>query len=882
MASDKLISPTQIVPLSIEKELKSSFLDYAMSVIVSRALPDVRDGLKPVHRRILYAMHKLGYYNEKQYRKSATVVGEVIGHYHPHGDQAIYQSMVVLAQDFSKRYPILDGQGNWGSIDGDNAASMRYTEVRMAKIAQELLADIEKDTVPFVPNFDESCMQPNLLPSRIPHLLLNGSNGIAVGMATSIPPHNLREVLSACIALLKNPALSEDELFALIPAPDFPTGGIICGRAGVVQAYRTGHGKVTVRGVVSIEDEETSKPSLIITEIPYQVNKSDLITKIADLVKDKVIDGISNIRDESSNRGGIRVVIELKRGEVPAVVLNQLYKHTQLQVNIPILLLAIHNNRPLLLTLREMIEHFLAHRREVVTRRTQFDLKKSQARAHILQGLIIALDHIDKIIVLIKKADTPDLAQADLCSEFQLSVLQAKAILEMRLQRLTGLERDKILEEMRQLQDLMRELRLILNDRQVLTNVILGELEEIMHRYEDKRRSVISHAIDAFSEADLIPDEDVVVTLTHKGYIKRVILETYAVQHRGGKGKKGMADLTDSDDVMQDLFVTKNHDDLLFFTNLGRVYNLKVYEIPEGSRVAKGRAVVNLLSLTEGERVVKLLSARDLEGRFLVMCSKAGVIKKTDAMSFSKIRSTGIRAVTLNDGDELVFCGLSSGSDTIIIATKLGQGIRFNEQEVRAMGRQATGVRGVRLRKGDEVVGLVVVDSDSSLLFATSRGYGKRVRVSDFRVAHRGGLGVRTIPTSTRNGVVIGLVIVYPDSHILLIDKSGKIIRLSPQEVRTMGRQAQGVRLIRLDVDQALSGLVSFSEAEQDDDAIKLVDEPLTPGNAPLEADVDADTEDDIEDDSSSVDADDEELLDAGSVEEDNARFDADDDQGDF
>lgn len=853
MASDKLTSATHIVPLSIEKELKSSFLDYAMSVIVSRALPDVRDGLKPVHRRILYAMHKLGYYNEKQYRKSATVVGEVIGHYHPHGDQAIYQAMVVLAQDFSKRYPVLDGQGNWGSIDGDNAASMRYTEVRMAKIAQELLADIEKDTVPFVPNFDESCMQPNLLPSRIPHLLLNGSNGIAVGMATSIPPHNLREVLSACIALLKNPQLSEDELFALIPAPDFPTGGIICGRAGIVQAYRTGHGKVTLRGVVSVEGEETSKSSLIVTEIPYQVNKSDLITKIADLVKDKVVDGISNIRDESSNRGGIRVVIELKRGEVPAVVLNQLFKHTQLQVNVPILLLAIHNNRPLLLTLREMIEHFLAHRREVVTRRTQFDLRKSLARAHILQGLIIALDHIDKIIVLIKKSETPDLAQADLCSEFQLSVLQAKAILEMRLQRLTGLERDKILEEMRQLQDLMRELRLILNDRQVLTNVILTELEEIKNKYEDERRSVISHAIDAFSEADLIPDEDVVVTLTHKGYIKRVILETYAVQHRGGKGKKGMADLTDSDDVMQDLFVTKNHDDLLFFTNLGRVYNLKVYEIPEGSRVAKGRAVVNLLSLTEGERVVKLLSARDLEGKFLVMCSKAGVIKKTDATSFSKIRSTGIRAVSLNEGDELVFCGLSSGSDTIIIATKLGQGIRFNEQEVRAMGRQATGVRGVRLRKNDEVVGVVVVDSDSNLLFATSRGYGKRVRVSDFRVAHRGGLGVRTIPTSTRNGVVIGLVIVYPDSHILLIDKSGKIIRLSPQEVRTMGRQAQGVRLIRLDADQALSGLVSFSEAEQDDDAIKLADEgvieglPLVPG---VVSDDDADqSDDDVESD---------------------------------
>ncbi|MDQ5890145.1 MAG: gyrase subunit [Candidatus Dependentiae bacterium] len=849
MASEKITPATHIIPLSIEKELKSSFLDYAMSVIVSRALPDVRDGLKPVHRRILFAMHKLGYYHDRAYRKSATVVGEVIGHYHPHGDQSIYQAMVVLAQDFSKRYPVLDGQGNWGSIDGDNAASMRYTEVRMAKIAQEMLADIEKDTVQFVPNYDESCTEPTLLPSRIPYLLLNGSNGIAVGMATSIPPHNLTEVISACIALLKNPQLSEAELFALVPAPDFPTGGVICGRGGIVEAYRTGHGKVTVRGVISVEGEEGSKAVLVVTELPYQVNKSDLITRIADLVKDKVIDGISNIRDESSNRGGIRVVIDLKRGEIPQVVINQLFKHTQLQVNIPILLLAIHNNRPLLLTLREILEHFLAHRREVIIRRTQFDLRKSMARAHVLQGLIIALDNIDKMIVLIKAAESPDLAQQELCMHFQLTAIQAKAILEMRLQRLTGLERDKILEEMRDLQQLMHELRQILNDRQVLTQVILTELEDVLSRYSDARRSVISHAIDAFSEADLIPDEEVVVTLTHKGYIKRVVLETYAVQHRGGKGKKAIADLGDSDDVMQDLFVTKNHDDLLFFTNLGRVYTLKVYEIPEGSRTAKGRAVVNLLSLTDGERVVKLLSADDLEGKFLVMCSKKGVIKKTDAMSFAKIRSTGIRAVTLNEGDELVFCGLSSGHDTIVIATKLGQGIRFREEEVRSMGRQATGVRGVRLRNGDAVVGVVIIDSDANLLFATSRGYGKQVRVSDFRVAHRGGLGVRTIPTSTRNGVVIGLVIVCSDSHILLIDKNGKIIRLSPGEIRTMGRQAQGVRLIRLDSDQTLSGLVSFSETEQDEEAVKLSDEPLlgeegsSPDGAAPESD-DDDTDD--------------------------------------
>jgi DNA gyrase subunit A len=830
MSDEKITPASQIVPLSIEKELKTSFLDYAMSVIVSRALPDVRDGLKPVHRRILYTMHKSGLYHDRSYRKSATVVGDVMGALHPHGDQPVYQAMVTMAQDFSKRYPLLDGQGNWGSIDGDEAAAYRYTEVRMAKIAKELLADIEKDTVPFAPNYDGKHTEPTVLPSRIPQLLLNGANGIAVGMATSIPPHNAGEVIDGCIALLKNSELTEDELFSIIPAPDFPTGGIICGRAGIITAYRTGHGKAVVRGVVHIEDEESVKPSIVITEVPYQVNKADLITKIADLVKNRVIEGISNIRDESSNRGGIRVVIELKRGEMPSVILNQLYKHTALQTNISILMLAIHNNRPQLFTLREVLEHFLTHRREVITRRCEFDLKRYMARAHLLQGLIIALEHIDPVVALIKKAASPDEAQTQLCVQFKLTPIQAKAILDMRLQRLTGLERDKILDEMRHLQQQMHELRQILSDRALLNAEVLKELEETREVYGDKRRSKISHAVDSISEADLIPDEDVVVTLTHKGYIKRVILDTYAVQHRGGKGKKGMADLSDSDDVMQDLFVTKNHDDLLFFTNQGRVYSLKVFQVPEGSRTARGRAVVNLLALSEGERVVKLLCARDLEDKFLVTCTRAGTIKKTVATAFAKIRSNGIRAVNLNEGDELVFCGLSSGSDTIVIATKQGQGIRFKEDEVRAMGRQATGVRGIKLRAKDEVVGVVVVDTDCNLLFSTSRGYGKRVRVSDFRIAHRGGLGVRTIPTDKRNGEVIGLVRVYEDSHILLIDRNGKIMRLLPEEVRTMGRQAKGVRLIRLDKEQHLSGIVSFSESEEDESQAPLADEPIEEG----------------------------------------------------
>jgi DNA gyrase subunit A len=807
-------TPSRVSPISIEKELKTSFLDYAMSVIVSRALPDVRDGLKPVQRRVLYSMHKLGYYHTKSYRKSATVVGDVIGHYHPHGDQSIYQSMVSMVQKFSKRCPLLDGQGNWGSIDGDNAAAMRYTEVRMSKVAQEMIADIEKNTVRFVPNYDESTIEPSLLPSKLPNLLINGSSGIAVGMATSIPPHNPKEILTACIALLKNPDLSEDDLFALVPAPDFPTGGIICGRSGIVRAYTTGHGNVIIRGVVDVE-ENKKHLALVVTELPFQVNKSDLITKIAELVKNKVIDGISNIRDESDKRG-IRLVIELKRGENPQVTLNQLYKHTSLQNSMGILLLGLHQNRPMIFTLREMIEHFLVHRKEMITRRTNFDLAKSKAREHVLEGLMIALDNIDDVIPLIKKSKNAEEAFAALHAKFKLTDIQAKSILEMRLQRLTGLERDKIRAEMDELKKVIQFLMTILNDEGVLKSEIITEFEAMIVAYGDDRRSRIEAAIDVLSEADLIPDEEVVVTLTRKGYIKRVLLGTYDVQHRGGKGKKGMADMTDSEDVVEDLFVAKNHDDLLFFTNMGRVYSLSVFQVPEFSRTARGRAVVNLLPLVEGEKVIKLLCAREMEGKFVVMVTSKGVTKKTPAKAFAKIRSTGIRAVGLNDGDMLEFCAISGGSDSIVIATRDGYGIHFKEQEIRAMGRQAAGVRGIRLRGEDRVVGLQVISHDHDLLFSTARGYGKRVRVKDFRVAHRGGMGVRTIPTDKRNGNVIGLVQVCEKSNILLIDTNGKIIRLSPKEVRTMGRQAKGVRLIRLDKRQELAVIASFVEEEED------------------------------------------------------------------
>jgi DNA gyrase subunit A len=812
----------KIKPVLLEDELKSSFLDYAMSVIVSRAIPDVRDGLKPVHRRVLYTMNSLGFYHNKPYHKSVRVVGDVLGKYHPHGDQAVYNTMVGMVQDFSKRYPLLDGQGNWGSVDGDNAAAMRYTEVRMAKIAQEILADLDKNTVDFVPNFDESTTEPVILPSKIPNLLINGTAGIAVGMATSIPPHNLGEVIQGCLAYLKDPEVSEEDLFKLIPGPDFPTGGVICGRAGIIKAYHTGRGSLMLRGVVDIEENKKGT-ALIIKELPYQVNKAELAIKVADLVKNKVVEGISNIRDES-NKKGMRLVFELKRGEIPDVVLNQLYKYTSLQTSVSILMLALLDSRPIVFNLKDLLREFILHREEVVHKRTAYDLKKAKEREHVLVGFILALDNIDDVVALIKKSKTPDEAIAGLGKKYKFTALQSKAILEMRLQRLTGLEQVKIRNEMEELKKKILGLQEILDDNQVLKNVVKIELEEIKENYADVRKTRIEGAIDILTDADLIPEEDVVVTLTKKGYVKRVQLETYGVQHRGGKGKVGVAAL--DDDVMQDVFIAKTHDELLFFTNLGRVYSLKVFEVPEASRTAKGRAVINLIPLTDGEKVVKLLCAHDMENKFVVMATKNGLSKKTESKAFAKIRVTGIRAVTLNEGDELAFCGISGGEDSIVLATEKGQGIHFKESEIRAMGRQAAGVIGIRLKKGDSVVGMEVIqDTKKDLLFATEFGYGKRVKVVDFRVAHRGGFGVRTIPTTRRNGNVIGLVFVTDNSDILLIDSSGKLIRLPASEVRTMGRQAQGVRLIRLNTDQKLTAVAAFEENNEEspsgDDATK-------------------------------------------------------------
>ena len=804
-----------IKPILIEDELKNSFLDYAMSVVVSRAIPDVRDGLKPVHRRVLYAMHELGYQFNKPYRKSVRVVGDVLGKYHPHGDQAVYNTMVGMVQNFVKRYPLLDGQGNWGSVDGDNAAAMRYTEVRMQKISSEILADIDKNTVGFVPNYDDSTQEPVILPSRIPNLLVNGTAGIAVGMATSIPPHNLGEVVDACLAYLKNEAITDDELMRIIPGPDFPTGGIICGRTGIIRGYTTGRGSVIVRAVTDIQ--ETKKgAAIVVTELPYQVNKAELIIKIADMVKNKEIEGISNIRDESDKKG-MRLVIEIKKGDVPEVILNQLFKHTTLQTSISILSLALLDNRPLIFTLRELLRQFLLHRETVVYKRTTFDVERARMRQHILQGFILALTNIDAVIKLIKESDTAEDAIIKLEANYKFSAEQSKAVLEMRLQRLTGLEQGKIRGEIEELNKKIEYLSSVLENREVLKQEIIQELVYIKDTYGDKRRTRIEDSYTSLTDQDLIPDEDVVVTLTQKGYIKRVPLENYGVQHRGGKGKMGMHDLDDNDDVVRDMFVTKNLDELLFFTNLGRVYSLQVYEVGEASRTAKGRAVINLLPLVEGEHVVKLLCMRGMEGKNIVMVTRKGIIKKTDAMSFAKIRVSGIRALGLKDDDQLAFCGVSSGKDFIVLATAYGQGIRFKEDEVRQMGRQAEGVIGIRMRDDDYVVGMEIIDDESkTLLFATSKGYGKQTQVVDFRVAHRGGLGVRTIPTDHRNGQVIGLVIIGAQSHILLIDDAGKIIHLLPTEIRTMGRQAKGVRLIRLDEGRKLASIVAFDSETND------------------------------------------------------------------
>jgi len=849
MSSPSNTNTQSICPIQIQDELQSSFLDYAVSVIVSRAIPDVRDGLKPVHRRILYTMHQIGLTHQKPYRKSVKVVGEVLGNFHPHGDQAVYQTMVGMVQDFVRRYPLLKGQGNWGSNDGDNAAAMRYTEIKMHHIAEEILADISKNTVPFVPNFDESTTEPTILPSKIPNLLINGTSGIAVGMATSIPPHNLSEVINACIAYIDNESITIEEIMQHIKAPDFPTGGIICGREGIIKAYQEGRGSLVLRGVTEIEETEKSN-NIIIKELPYQVIKADFVAKIAILVKEKVIDGISHIRDES-NKDGMRIVIEMKKDSCSSTILNLLYKHTSLQSTVSMIFLALIDNKPKIFTILELIKTFVDHRINIVTKKYIYDKKKAETEEHILAGLEIISAKIEEVVDLIKKSENVSDALNKLMITYNLSEIQGKAVLELRLQKLTSFEQHEIKTERIALLKKIEIITSYLNNKDLLYNEVKKELLQIKENYGDERKTVISDLSYKFMDSSaFIADDEVIITLTQRGYLKRVPLTTYELQRRGGKGKMGISSLDEHDDVIQDIFIAKNHDMMLFFTNIGRVYATPVYEAPEASRTSKGRAIVNLLPLIDGEFVVKLLCSKNLEGLCLVLITKKGTIKRMKAELFSNIRQTGIRAITLDEGDELSFCLLSSGKDSIVVATACGCGIRFNENEVRLMGRQAAGVRAIRLKVGDMVMGAKAVSPADAILFVTENGYGKRVKADEFRIAHRGGQGVRTIPTTERNGKVIGISPVDEETDIILIDHNGKVIRISPQEIRTMGRQAQGVRLIKLDEKQKVSRIATIKNDEREEAkkrSLELADELMDSIDRAISTD---DTEQNEENDS--------------------------------
>ena len=814
----------QKVPVYIEDEMRQSYVDYAMSVIVGRALPDVRDGLKPVHRRVLFAMHDMGNHWNNPYRKSARVVGDVIGKYHPHGDAAAYDAIVRLAQDFSMRYCLVDGQGNFGSIDGDPPAAMRYTEIRMARIAQELLSDIDKETVDFLPNYDDSMEEPSVLPSRLPNLLINGASGIAVGMATNIPPHNLSEVIDGLIALVERPELTIDELMEYIPGPDFPTGGFIHGREGISQGYKTGRGSVQMRARVSTETvKRTGKEQIIISEIPYMVNKTRLLEQIANLVNDKKIEGIADLRDES-DRDGMRIVVEPKRDAVPQIVINALYKHTSLQESFGVNMLAIIEGRPKLLNLKEILEAFLEHRRETVTRRTAYDLRKAEERLHILEGLKIALDYLDAVITLIRESPDPRSAKQGLMDgafaptqalasdpSLQLSEPQAQAILEMRLQRLTGLERDKIIEEHRTVEATIAELRGILADEQKVYAIVVDELREIKEAYGDGRRTAIVDKAEEISIEDLIVEEDMVVTVSHEGYIKRNPITLYRAQNRGGKGKVGAT--TRDEDFVESLFVASTHSHILFFTTIGKVYRIKVHEVPQASRSAKGRPVVNLLQLQEGEKVSAFLPVREFEeGRYVIFATRNGLVKKTDLMAYSSPRATGIRAIALDESDSLIEVSLTDGDQDILLSTVDGQSIRFKEEQVRPMGRDTMGVIGIRLEEGDAVVSMEVLHPGASILTVADKGMGKRTGIDEYRTQGRGGQGVITMKTTERTGRVVGVQQVVDEDQLMLITDGGKIIRLRIGDIRVIGRNTQGVRLIDLDNGERVVSLARLAE----------------------------------------------------------------------
>jgi DNA gyrase subunit A len=801
------------IPINIEDEMKKSYMDYAMSVIIGRALPDVRDGLKPVHRRILYSMNELNNDWDKPYKKSARIVGDVIGKYHPHGDMAVYDTIVRMAQDFSLRYPVIDGQGNFGSIDGDPPAAMRYTEIRMAKLSKELLEDIEKETVDFVPNYDESLIEPSVLPTKFPNLIVNGSSGIAVGMATNIPTHNLVETINGLIALIENPEITIEQLMAHIPGPDFPTGGFIYGKEGIRAAYETGKGVIQLRGRAIIErDRKGERESIVLTELPYQTNKAKLIERIAELTEEKVIEGVSNVRDES-DREGMRVVIELKRNELAEVILNQLYKHTQMQTSFGIILLAIHQNQPKLLSLKDMLHLFIQHRKEVVTRRSLFDLKKAEARAHILEGLKKAIEQIDAVIATIKASKTPKEAKDHLIERFAFSEEQAQAILEMRLQRLTNLEQNKIVEEYEETIKLINRLKGLLASERLMLNLIKEELLSLRDAYGDERRTEIVEIAPEIRIEDLIAEEEMVVTITHTGYIKRNPISLYRSQHRGGKGKVGIH--MKEEDFVEDLFIASTHDFFLFFTDAGKIHWMKVHELPQAGRLTRGKAIVNLLNLGPEEKVTTILPLKDFaKGKFITFMTKHGIIKKTALEAYSNPRAGGIIAIHLDDGDELISTKLTDGKQFLFLGTKMGKAIHFPETQIRELGRAARGIRGIKISKDDEVVGMEVVSPHTQILTVTAHGYGKRSQASEYRVQNRGGSGIFTVKRTQKTGDVVSIKTVTDEDELMLISNKGKIIRLRSLDIPTQGRTTQGVRLITLEEGERVVAVAKLAEKE--------------------------------------------------------------------
>ena len=808
-----MLNTGKLAQISIESEMKKSYLDYAMSVIIGRALPEVRDGLKPVHRRVLYAMRDLKNDWNKAYKKSARIVGDVIGKYHPHGDTAVYDTIVRMAQDFSLRYPLVDGQGNFGSVDGDPPAAMRYTEIRMTRIAHEMMEDLDKETVEFVANYDDSLSEPCVLPAKIPNLLVNGSSGIAVGMATNIPPHNLFEVIEAAKAVIDNPDLTSRDLLQYIPGPDFPTAGIIYGTNGIHEAYTTGRGIIRIRARVVIEkDKRTGIDTIVITELPYQVNKAKLIEKIADLTKKKQLEGIRYIRDES-DREGMRIAVGLKKDQFAEVIINQLYKHTQMENSFGIIFLAIVNNQPQQLSLKKILEHFILHRREIIIRRTRYDLKKAEARAHILEGLKIALENLDDVVFLIRESKSPDQAKTRLVQTYDLTEIQAQAILDMRLQRLTGLEQEKILEEYKNLLKDIAWYKEILGSERLVRNIIKDELAQIQQEYGDDRRTEIVESTKEITIEDMIVEEDMVVTISKTGYIKRNPITLYHKQQRGGKGKTAMG--VKDDDFISSLFVASTHHMFLFFTNQGRVYWCKVYDIPQAGRMSRGKAIVNLLNLGKDEKLTTVLAVPAFEpGSYIIMATRGGLVKKTDLMAFSRPRSGGIIALSLVPGDELISARITDGTQNIFLGSATGKSIRFHESDIRPSGRIARGVRWLRLAKGDGIVGMEVLSHGQTLFAATENGYGKRTSIDEYPLQRRGGKGVITIKTSERNGQVVAILLVHDDDDLMLMADTGKLIRMSVKQISVISRNTQGVKLIGLSPEEKVAGIARLAEKE--------------------------------------------------------------------